>query len=178
MKRTYIALLLIIVSANIAFAQVKNSITKAKITFEIKNLGFKTGGTIGGVQGSIAFDPANLNTSTIEATADANTLNTDNDLRDEHIKGESYFNVAAYPKITMSSTAFKHKGGSNYTGTFNVSIKGITKPVEVPFSYTVTGSSAQLKGSFKIKRSDFGIGGSGMTLSDDATIFIDAEAAK
>ena len=178
MKRIYTAALILIASANITFAQVKNTISKSKITFEIKNLGFKTGGTIGGVQGDVAFDPANLNGSKIEATADATTLDTDNDLRNEHIKGESYFNVAVYPKIIMSSTAFKSKGGNNYTGTFNISIKGKTKPVEVPFSYTVTGNTAFLKGSFKIKRSDFGIGGGGLTLGNEATIFIEAESAR
>jgi polyisoprenoid-binding protein YceI len=178
MKRIYIAALILIASANIGLAQVKSNISKSKITFEIKNLGFKTGGTIGGVQGNVAFDPANLSGSKIDATADATTLDTDNDLRNEHIKGEKFFNVAVYPKISMSSTAFKSKGGNNYTGTFNITIKGKTKPVELPFSYTAAGSTALLKGSFKIKRSDFGIGGSSMTLSDEATIFIETESAK
>jgi len=177
MKRICIALLLLIAS-NAAFAQLKNNVTKSKITFEIKNLGIKTGGTIGSMQADVNFDPAKLDASKIDAVADITTINTDNNTRDGHLKGENYFDVAKYPKITMSSVSFKKKGGNAYVGQFNITIKDKTKLVELPFTYTDAGSAIFLKGSFKINRRDFGIGGSSLTLANEATIFVEAETTK
>jgi polyisoprenoid-binding protein YceI len=176
MKNIIAAIALLIISTG-AFAQTKNSITKSKIAFELKNLGIKTGGTISGVQGSANFDPANLTGSKIEATADVNTINTDNDMRDTHLKKDDYFGVEKYPKMSLSSVSFK-KSGSSYIGQFNLTIKGITKPVEVPFTYSSTATGNFFKGSFKINRRDFTIGGNSMTLSDDVTITFEAETAK
>jgi len=169
MKNILAAIALLIVSTT-AFSQTK-SISNAKVSFEIKNLGIKTGGTIGGVQGTIAFDPAALATSKIEATADVNTINTDNSMRDEHLKKDDYFDVAKYPAISMSSVSLKKKGGNNFTGQFNITIKGKTKLVDVPFTYADNG----FKGSFKINRKDFGIGGNSMTMGDEVTINFEAK---
>lgn len=177
MKRICIALLLFI-SANASFAQLANNVTRYAVKFEIKNLGFKTGGTIDKMEAQIKFDPANLAASKIEAVADVNSINTENNMRDKHLKGEDYFDVAKYPKITMSSVSFKKKGGTNYTGIFDITIKDKTKQIEVPFSFINSGSVAQFKGSFKINRRDFGVGGNSMALSDNVTVFIEADTAK
>jgi polyisoprenoid-binding protein YceI len=169
MKNILAAITLLIVSTT-AFAQTK-SISNAKVSFEIKNLGIKTGGTIGGVQGTIAFDPAALATSKIEATADVNTINTDNDMRDEHLKKDDYFDVQKYPKISLSSVSFKKANGNSFTGQFNLTLKGKTKLVEVPFTY----ADNSFKGSFKINRRDFAIGGNSMTMGDEVTINFEAK---
>src|SRR5471032_2035292 len=111
MKRIAPILMLLLLAAG-AFAQVK--VTKSKISFEIKNLGIKMGGTIGGVQvTNMQFSPANLNTSIIEATADVNTIETENDTRNDHLKSDEFFDMAHYPKIAMKSVSFKHKSGNN-----------------------------------------------------------------
>src|ERR1700712_3842690 len=125
MKNNFAVIALLIVSTA-AFSQTKN-IRGAKVSFEIKNLGIKTGGTIAGVQGTIAFDPDALATSKIEATADVNTINTDNEMRDEHLKKDDYFDVQKYPKISLASVSFKKKSGNTFTGQFNITIKGKTK---------------------------------------------------
>ncbi|MFD0765747.1 YceI family protein [Mucilaginibacter lutimaris] len=173
MKNIIAAIALLIVSTG-AFAQ--NNITKAKISFELKNLGIKTGGIIGGVQGNVAFDPNKLATSKIEATADVNTINTDNDMRDEHLKRDDYFDAEKYPKMSLSSVSFKKTKANSFTGVFNLTIKGITKAVEVPFVYAATSAGNVFKGSFKINRKDFKIGGNSMTMSDDVTVNFEAEA--
>jgi len=177
MRKAFLAIILLITGIT-AFAQVKNNVTKSSITFKIKNLGIYTGGSLGTMQASVAFDPAKLAESKIEAVADATTLNTENEMRDNHIKNEDFFDVAKYPKITMSSLSFSRKNASNYVGRFNLTIKDKTKQVDVPFSFLPTAAGANLKGSFKINRSDFGIGGSTLTLADEAIITIEVETAK
>ena len=176
--KNIIAAIAFLITGTCAFAQTKGNITNAKISFELKNLGFKTGGVIGGVQGNIAFDPAKLATSKIEAAADINTINTDNDMRDEHLKKPEYFDAQKYPKMSLSSVSFKNKSGNSYIGQFNLTIKGVTKAVDVPFNYAEIATGSVFKGSFKINRRDFGVGGNSMTMSDMVTINFEAETAK
>jgi polyisoprenoid-binding protein YceI len=177
MKKIYITVILILLVTS-SFAQVKTTVTQSTISFKIKNLGINTSGSFNGLQANIKFKPQDLTGSIIEASVDAGSINTDNDTRDSHLKGADYFDVAVYPKITLKSVSFKHKNGGNYTGNFNVTIKDKTKLVEVPFTYTETGNTAVFSGSFKVNRSDFGIGGKNMILSDEATITVNTEVSK
>lgn len=174
MKKIFTIVVLVLACAG-AYAQA--DLTRSKISFEIKNMGIRTGGTIDKVQANVQFDPAQLGSSKIEAVAEAASINTDNTMRDNHLKNEDYFDVAKYPKISMESTSFKKKG-SGFVGIFNLTIKDKTKPVEMPFTYTSLNSGHLFKGSFKINRRDFGVGGSSMTMGDDVTINIEAETAK
>lgn len=170
-----IILFIVIAAANVALAQTKHKVTSSAITFKIKNMGINTGGSIGGLVADINFSKDHPEASSIEATAETATLNTDNDMRDKHIKSEDYFDVAKYPKITLKSTAIKHRSGNNYVGTFNVTIKDKTKSVDVPFTYVTSGNTAEFKGTLKIQRTDFGIGSSGLVLANDVTIDIDVQ---
>lgn len=175
--KKYLTTILLFISV-FAFAQVKHTVTKSSVTFQIKNMGFTVNGSLAGFKGDIQFDPAHPEAGTIEASLEANTINTDNGSRDEHLKSDSYFDVAKYPKITIKSISIKHKGGNNYNGTFNLTIKDKTNKIDLPFIYTETGNSASFKGSFKINRTDYGVGGKSMIMSSDVTILIDVTTTK
>jgi len=177
MKRIIAPIVLLLLAVNV-FSQVKTTVTKSKITFEIKNLGIKTGGSISGLQANVQLDAAHLNTSSIEATLDSKTINTDNDSRDEHLRSEDFFDVARFPKITMKSVSLRHKSGDKYEGQFSLTIKDKTKEFSVPFTYAETGNTATVKGSFKLNRLDFGVGGSSLVLADEVTVTIEVEIAK
>jgi polyisoprenoid-binding protein YceI len=177
MKKIYVAAILAVLVTS-SFAQVKTTVTKSAITFKIKNLGINTSGSFSGLQAGIQFKPTDLASSTIEASVETSTLNSDNTMRDDHLKSADYFDIATYPKITLKSVSFKHKSSDNYTGNFNVTIRDKTKLIEIPFSYTETGNTAVFNGSFKINRSDFGIGGKNMVLSNEATVSVNTEISK
>jgi polyisoprenoid-binding protein YceI len=178
MKRLASLILPLILLVDIASAQ-KVVILKNTIKFQLKNLGINTGGSISGLQASMIFNPDNLAASSIEAVLDANTVNTDNDLRDSHLRGEEYFDVAKYPAITMKSVSLKHKSGDKYTGQFNLTIKDKTKTYEVPFTYTTDPSNtATFKGGLKINRLDFGIGGKSLVMGNEVSVSIEVQVAK
>jgi polyisoprenoid-binding protein YceI len=153
----------------------QTAIARSSITFEIKNMGIATGGSIGGLAPKIHFVPTNLNGSTLEATVDVSTINTDNSGKDEHLRSEDFFDVARYPRISLKSINFKHKSGNNYIGTFNLTIKDKSKQIEIPFTYLDKGNTVEFKGAFKINRLDFGVGSSSLVLSDEVTINIICE---
>lgn len=161
-----------------AFSQSVQKVTSATVTFKIKNLGINTEGNFGGFKASIIFDKNHVENSSIEASVDARTLNSDNTMRDNHLKKEDYFDVEKYPEIKMKSIAVTHQKGENYTGDFDVTIKAKTKRVKVPFTYAENGGNNSFKGSFNIKRSDFDIGGKSMVLSDDALVTVSIETTK
>jgi polyisoprenoid-binding protein YceI len=162
----------------VSFAQTRHTVIKSAVTYQIKNLGINTSGKLGGLTANIAFDKASLATSSIEASVDVTTIDSDNAMRDNHLKAEDYFDAEHHPKILMKSVSFKPKGGNNFTGLFNITIKGKTKPVEVPFTYTESPGAALFKGSFKINRHDFGVGGKSMVLADEAVVELTVETSK
>jgi len=155
-----------------AVAQTKQKVTKSDVSYQVKNMGFMSTGTIGGLEASIEFDKDHL------ASVNINTINSDNDMRDAHLKKPEYFDAEHFSKITMKSVSFKAKNASNYTGQFNVTIKGKTKLIELPFTYVVSGSTGVFKGSFKINRLDFAIGDKSMVLANEVTIALNIETAQ
>jgi polyisoprenoid-binding protein YceI len=175
MKKVFLPLLIIIIIASAGFTSINSTVTRSAITFQTKNMGIGVSGTVGGLLADVLFNPANLAASTITASVDPSTINTDNSSRDEHLKGEDFFDVPHFPKITMKSVSFKHKSGNNYSGLFNLTIKGKTKQLEIPFSYIPKGNTGTFKGSFKMNRLDFGIGDTSLVLSDDVTVNIEVE---
>jgi len=140
------------------------------ISFTIRNLGFNTGGSFKGLKGEIFFDPQNPAADSFNVSIDAATVNTGNNMRDDHLRADSYFDVQQYPRITFRSTsvsaADRH---GRYTVTGNLTIKGITRTIRFPFLATPLGNDYIFKGSFTINRKDYGVGGTS-TLSNQVTI--------
>ncbi|MFB9842023.1 YceI family protein [Mucilaginibacter ginsenosidivorans] len=178
MKRIY-PLLLFLFFATCTFAQVKEqTVTKSSVVFHIKNLGFTVDGTLAGFKGEVKFDPADLAASSITASVDVNTIDTDNGTRNDHLKSDNYFDVAKYPDISMKSVSFKHNSGSNYTGTFSLTIKDKTNTIAVPFTYTESVSGAEFKGNFQIQRTTYGVGGKSLVMSNDVKVDISITTTK
>jgi len=148
------------------------------ITFEIKNLGITTNGSIGGLQTKAHFDPSNLNTSTLEASVDVKAINTGNSSRDEHLRSEDFFDVAHFAKISLKSVNLKHKSGDNYIGRFTLTIKDQSRQVDIPFTFLDRDNTILFKGAFKFNRLNFGIGSKSMVLSDEVLVNIDCQEKK
>ncbi len=98
-------------------------------------------------------------------------------MRDNDLKKEKYFNADGYKLIEVKSTKL-YKKGTQFRGLFNVTIKGATKQIEIPFEYSVNGNEAEFTGSFTLNRSDFGIGGKTLTMADEVEVSILVKAKK
>lgn len=159
-----------------ALAQYKPVDQGSSLTFAIKNFGIEADGKFSGLQGDVTFDPANTSTANFDVTIDAASVNTDNNLRDSHLRGESYFDVKNYPKIHLVSTKVTGKNGS-YVFTGKLTIKKQTKVVSFPFTATPTTDGMMFKGSFTMNRKDYDVGGSS-TISDNLTVSLNILAKK
>lgn len=143
--------------------------TTGTVVFRIKNAGITVDGKFSGIAASIIFDEDDLVNSSIYASVKSATVNTGINKRDEHLRKKEYFDVANHPKIEMRSTTLT-KTSKGYSGRFDVSIKGTTKSIVVPFTFENQGETATFKGSLKLNRLDFGVGESGFVLSNDVRV--------
>ncbi len=141
-------------------------VASADISFRIKNAGFYVNGSFSGLFASIKFDEKNLKESSFEATINAKSINTDNTLRDIHLRTSEYFDVEKYPLITMKSNEIMRSVSGNFTANFDVIIKDKTKKMLVPFFFKNNTFSAKLT----LNRRQFGVGGSSFLLSDEVII--------
>jgi polyisoprenoid-binding protein YceI len=160
----------------------------AKLGFGVTHL------LISDVEGSFNSFDATLNSTkddfsdaVIELTADVNTVFTNNEHRDKDLKGENFFDVAKFGTLTFKSTSFKKGDGKNYKLLGNLTIHGVTKPVELdvtlngpiehPFNKKMV-AGFKVKG--KIKRKDFGVGekAPNAVISEEILIYANAEFTK
>ena len=114
----------------------------------------------------------------MEVSIDAKTINTDNNMRDGHLKKEEYFSVEKFPKITMNTASITKETDGKFNGSFALTIKGITKNVPVLFIFTEQNGKAKLTGNFKINRLDYKVGSSSFIMSDDVNISIEVTCSK
>jgi polyisoprenoid-binding protein YceI len=155
-----------------AFSQIHPVANESAVNFTIHNFGFKVTGKLDPPEGDIRFNPDSLSKSFFHITIKSGSINTDNSLRDEHLRGEDYFDVKNHPLITFTSDNIRSTGKKNvYEVSGKLTIKNTTKNIIIPFTANETGSDIIFNGSFKMDRRDFGIGGSN-TISNDLTIEI------
>jgi len=114
----------------------------------------KASGVIGGLKGTIDFDQNNIAASKFDVTVDANTLNTGNWLKNKHAKADDFFDVDHYPTIRFISSKIVPFNKA-YKVTGNLTIKNVTKPVEIPFIFSETGNTGKFTGYFTINKNDY-----------------------
>lgn len=177
MKKT-ILFLISIISISLARAQYKPVDKESTLDFKIGNFGFDVKGSFTGFKGDIHFDPQNVANSMFDVTIDASTVNTDNNSRDQHLGGESYFDVKNYPTIHFISSKITAGGKGNvFIAYGKLTIKGKSKDISIPFIATPETDGYQFKGSFKINRKDFGVGGTS-TISNELEVSLNVTAKK
>jgi polyisoprenoid-binding protein YceI len=147
-------------------------------------------GGFSGVQGTVVYDPDDLNASSVDVTIDKNTLSTGDANRDTHVKSADFLDVEKYPTITFKSKKITKDGdGLKITG--DLTLHGVTKEVTLnvegpteeqkdPWGNIRVGASA----TTKIKRSDFGLTWNaaletgGIMLGDDLKLEFDVSLIK
>lgn len=120
----------------------------------------------------------------LSISVDAESVDTNNDARNEHLRGPDFFDTKQFPQINFKSTAIK---AGEKPDTFEVAgeltLHGTTKPITLTLTKTGQGKNVQGKSiigfetSFTIKRSEFGMSGYvDKGIGDDVTLMISLEA--
>jgi polyisoprenoid-binding protein YceI len=125
--------------------------------------------------------------SSVTATLDATSIDTNNEQRDNHIRSADFFDVANHPTWTFASSAVRVDGDELYVDG-ELTIKGVTRPVTLklevegfgPDAYG--GTRAGFSATTTINRNDFGVDismpldGGGVVVGDKVTINLEIEA--
>jgi polyisoprenoid-binding protein YceI len=176
--KKFMLLALIPILGNAAIGQYKPVDNESSVHFKIKNFGINTGGSFAGLEGAIMFDINHPEGASFDVSIDANTVNTDNNMRDNHLRADTYFDVKNYPRIHFVSTKVT---GSNKPGVLfifgKLTIKNQTKDISFPFTATASNDGYIFKGVFNINRKDFGVGGTSV-ISDNLEVELSVVAKK
>jgi polyisoprenoid-binding protein YceI len=157
----------------------------SSVGFTLRHMVSKFSSSFTKVSGTVNFDAAAPEKSSVEATVEIGSVSTANDKRDSHIKSPDFFDAAKFPNSTFKSKSWKKTGENTFAVTGDLTIKDVTK--EVVLNTELLGTGPGMGGSTvtgweaktTIKKSDFGLAGPAMlgkVLGDEVALTISIEA--
>ncbi|MBC2603907.1 YceI family protein [Puniceicoccus vermicola] len=157
----------------------------SSINFKIRHFFTPIPGNFGEFEATIVYDEADPSKSSATASIEVESIDTDNDKRDDHLQSDDFFNEEANPEITFKSTSWEKTGDNEFDVKGDLTMAGQTK--EVDLVAKMLGAKKNQKGVLvsgweitgTIDRRDWGINyGQGIVGNEvDIDIFIEAPEA-
>ncbi|MGC3948759.1 MAG: YceI family protein [Chryseolinea sp.] len=192
MKLKNIAPLVLLFAAGVSYGQTTWTLDKAhtKIGFTVTHMAVsEVEGNFKDFDGSITAKGDDFDGSAIAFTAKTASVDTDNERRDGHLKSPDFFDAEKFPEISFKGTL--SKSGTKYVLKGDLTMHGVTKPVQFDVTYGGTmnsndkgGKKAGFKLSGEVDRKDYGLTwaktapGGEMVVSDKVQIVCRIEADK
>ena len=166
-------------------------VAHSEIQFKVRHMVISTvTGYFRKFEGGFQMNGEDFSTARIWFKADINSVDTNSDQRDGHLKSADFFDAENHPEMSFMSTAVHSKGGNKYDVTGNLNLRGESKEVTLHIEHNgtlvdpwgMTRSGYHITGS--INRKDFGLAWSavteagGLVVSDDVKLYINAELTK
>ena len=148
------------------------------VVFRVTHLGVSAFyGRFNTVSGS--FTTNDGGTGAVDITIDANSVDTNNDKRDGHLRSPDFLSTKQFPAITFKGDLVKGDG-SSYQAKGKLTMRGVTKDLVVDLerigsANAMGGDRTGFEGAFKVKRSDFGMSWRPDALGDEITIMFGVE---
>ena len=140
------------------------------VLFKIKHLVISNvTGSFKKFEGNIVTQGDDFNNAKVYFTIDVKSIDTNQEQRDGHLQTGDFFSADLYPQIIFESTSFVNVGGSDYRMIGNLTLKGVTKPIELNVEYGGAQNNGHgvLKHGFEvtgiINRMEFGMTWNKMT---------------
>lgn len=150
----------------------------------------KVRGAFNDFSGTVTMTEENLASAQVHLSIQAASIDTRNEQRDGHLRTNDFFAMDTYPEITFDSTSLKVTSEDSLTVVGDLTIKGVTREVTIPFDFAGTATDpfgnvrAGFDGSLVISRADFGITWNsaletgGVLVSDKITLEFEVSAVK
>lgn len=133
------------------------------VQFKVKHLMIATlTGRFDEITGTVEASD-NFENAKFSFSANVNSINTNDEHRDTHLKSADFFEAEKFPKLSFTSTRFTKTANTKFELTGNLTIKDVTKPVVLSVEYggMATDPWGNVKAGFelkgKINRKDFGL---------------------
>ncbi|MEO1329489.1 MAG: YceI family protein [Pseudomonadota bacterium] len=131
----------------------------SRIAFEGTNSGAPFAGAFKTWSADIRFDPARPETGSVRVEIDAGSARTGDAQIDATLPEKDWFDVANHPRAVFEAGEFRSSDGSDaYVADGALTLRGVTKPVELPFTLSVEGDQARMTAEIVLNRLDFGVG--------------------
>jgi polyisoprenoid-binding protein YceI len=150
----------------------------------------KVRGAFNEIEGSATIDGEDISKSNATLTIQAASIDTRNEQRDGHLRSNDFLGMEEYPQITFVSTGVRQTGETSLDLTGDLTVKGVTRSVTVPFEFEGAATDpmgnlrAGFEGSVTISRKDYGITwnaaleSGGVLVSDKVTLEFEVSAIK
>ena len=123
----------------------------------------KVRGAFNEFDGTATLDGANPANSSAQVTISTASIDTRNAQRDGHLRSNDFLAMDEYPQITFVSTGARQVDDSTFELTGDLTIKGVTNPITIPFSFEGAAKDpfgnlrVGFEGAVTINRKDYGI---------------------
>ena len=123
----------------------------------------KVRGSFTRFQGVVHLDEHDLARSNARVVIEASSIDTGNQERDAHLRGNDFFAMDEFPEITFTSSGVEQVGEQDFTLTGDLTVKGVTRSVTIEFAFQGTAKDpygnvrAGFEGKTTINRRDFGV---------------------
>jgi polyisoprenoid-binding protein YceI len=156
MAKLRFAAILSLISLMTINAQTKWTVDKAhsKVQFTVTHLIIsEVTGEFKSFDATVESSKDDFTDAKIDFSADVNSINTDNEARDKHLKSDDFFNAEKFPKLIFKGKSFKKVGEKNYKLVGDLTIRDVTKEVSLDVIYngSVKDPWGNIKAGFKIK---------------------------
>lgn len=141
-------------------------------------------------EGTATIDGDDFSRSSVQITIQAASIDTRNEQRDGHLRSNDFFAMDEHPEITFVSTGGRKTSATGFEIDGNLTIKGTTNPITIPFEFEGTATDpfgnmrAGFEGSIAINRKDYGVTWNaaletgGVMVSDKVTLEFEVSAIK
>jgi polyisoprenoid-binding protein YceI len=161
----------------------------SEVTFQVRHLLTKVRGRFSTFTGTIRYDEAQPEQSSVEISIEAASIDTGEANRDTHLRSDDFFAVDKYPTLSFTSAGIAPAGNDRFDVTGDLTIRGVTKRITVPVS--VLGKAIDpwgneklgLETEFTVNRKEFGLlwnaalETGGFLVGDDVKIALSLQAA-
>jgi polyisoprenoid-binding protein YceI len=156
------------------------------VAFSIRHFVSNVPGRFRDFDGSIRYDKLSPGISSVEFTARAESIDTGNSDRDEHLRSADFFDAKKFPTLTFTSSEVKAVDADTLEVTGDLTLHGVTKRITIPVEVlgtvkTPNGEKAGFQALFTVNRKDFGItwnrvlDAGGTVLGEDVKIDVEIE---
>ena len=129
----------------------------SRLTFRVVSGDKSFDGVFKSWDAQIAFDPHNLKASRAMVTITLASAMTGDPVRDQQLPKAEGFDVAHFPKATFESTAVTQAGPDRYVAAGDLTLHGVRRRVELPFTLTTVKDTSRVDGSIVLQSADFGM---------------------
>jgi len=163
----------------------------SEVGFKVKHMMFtNVSGKFSDFNVDVETEADDFTKSAIRFEADMASVSTGNNDRDNHLRGEDFFDVTQFPKMSFAAGSLRQKDGDDYELAGDLTMHGITRPVSLDVEYGGLGKDpwGNIKAGFsisgKINRKDWGLAynavldNGGLLLGEDIKLHIEIQLVK